>query len=293
MKSGEHPSSPTHPLIWGGFWPQSPAPPSPPHLLQLDVMEKNAILGDISSSQAASSSASPPRAKARCFRSVRRGPSEAVCEITCLERKFLQLAAGSCPSLGWLQRSHPFRIYLFLKKKSSPMGLGRGRGLVSGPYRRSPFSSASSEASRAEISVRSFPRLLPPVALSRCQPWERSWGSPETRGARSGQLFPGLGSPAPTPPAGICFWRCCARSSPRTGRPYLGFSPFLPPPFCLFIPFPGKIFPPRAGEIQWLSAASIVGPGMSWHAGLPVRKPDVAAGALRRTSPGPAGWDQR
>lgn len=235
----------------------------------------------------------PPRAKARCFRSVRRGPSEAVCEITCLERKFLQLAAGSCPSLGWLQRSHPFRIYLFKKKKSSPMGLGRGRGLVSGPYRRSPFSSASSEASRAEISVRSFPRLLPPVALSRCQPWERSWGSPETRGARSGQLFPGLGSPAPTPPAGICFWRCCARSSPRTGRPYLGFSPFLPPPFCLFIPFPGKIFPPRAGEIQWLSAASIVGPGMSWHAGLPVRKPDVAAGALRRTSPGPAGWDQR
>lgn len=234
----------------------------------------------------------PPRAKARCFRSVRRGPSEAVCEITCLERKFLQLAAGSCPSLGWLQRSHPFRIYLFFLKKSSPMGLGRGRGWC-----------------RVPIGVRPFPlhplRRRVPKSLSGAFPGSfPRWLCP---GASCGS-----GAGAPLRPAGHArgsFSLGCAHQLPHLqlgfafgdavpAAPLAPAAPTwvslpLPPPFCLFIPFPGKIFPPRAGEIQWLSAASIVGPGMSWHAGLPVRKPDVAAGALRRASPGPAGWDHR
>lgn len=55
------------------------------------------------------------------------------------------------------------------------------------------------------------------------------------------------------------------------------------------IPFPGKIFVSCAGEIQWLLAASITQTGMSWHAGLFVRKTDVSAATevLQRASPSP------
>lgn len=58
---------------------------------------------------------------------------------------------------------------------------------------------------------------------------------------------------------------------------------------CRLIPFPGKIFVSCAGEIQWLLAASITQTGMSWHAGLSVRKTDVSAATevLQRASPSP------
>lgn len=201
------------------------------------------------------------RAKARCFWSVRKSPSEAVCEITCLERKFLQFTAGSCPSLGWLQLSHPLAIYLFVFFfKSSLMGLGRGRGLVSGRYKRLPIFFASSEL-RGVTSVRSFPRLLPPAALSRCQPWDRRWGSPETLGARSGQLFPRLrtwlrftsSQPSWDLPLEM---HCSHYPSSQPSSPLapaaptwlaVGFSPSPPPPAFLF-PFLAKYFRPAQGK---------------------------------------------
>lgn len=62
---------------------------------------------------------------------------------------------------------------------------------------------------------------------------------------------------------------------------------------CPFVPFPGEIFSSCAGEIQWLSAASIIQTGMSWHAELSIRKTDVCAAAvvLQRASPGLAGQE--
>lgn len=62
---------------------------------------------------------------------------------------------------------------------------------------------------------------------------------------------------------------------------------------CPFVPFPGEIFSSCAGEIQWLSAASIIQTGMSWHAELSIRKTDVCAAAavLQRASPGFAGQE--
>lgn len=248
MKSGEHPSSPTHPLIWGGFWPQSPAPPSPPHLLQLDVMEKNAILGDISSSQAASSSASPPRAKARCFRSVRRGPSEAVCEITCLERKFLQLAAGSCPSLGWLQRSHPFRIYLFFLKKSSPMGLGRGRGWCRVPIGVRPFPlhplRRRVPKSLSGAFPGSFPRWLCPAA-------SRGSGAGAPRrpaGHARGSFSLGWAHQLPHLQLGFAFGDAAPAAPLAPAAPTWVSLPFSPPLFAFLFPFLAKYFLPAQGK---------------------------------------------
>lgn len=62
---------------------------------------------------------------------------------------------------------------------------------------------------------------------------------------------------------------------------------------CPFVPFPGEIFSSCAGEIQWLSAASIIQTGMSWHAELSIRKTDVCAAAavLQRASLGLAGQE--
>lgn len=96
-----------------------------------------------------------------------------------------------------------------------------------------------------------------------------------------------------------CVWRYGAHSSQR-GCPlisphlYLSHCVFFSlSSHCPFVPFPGEIFSSCAGEIQWLSAASIIQTGMSWHAELSIRKTDVCAAAavLQRASPGLAGQE--
>lgn len=56
-------------------------------------------------------------------------PAGAVCEITCLERKFLQLRAGCCPNLGCQQLSH---LFFFFSVQPGGFEEGQG-GLFSDP----------------------------------------------------------------------------------------------------------------------------------------------------------------
>lgn len=155
----------------------------------------------------------------------------------------------------------------------------------------------------------SFPRLLPWMLLLLPLLWDRRRGSQETGrspvGGRvtprildAGDLVLGL---AMIPGDRVDF-HCSllvpgmgcvcegAHGHPQIpGCLYLSHSGFLSlSPRCRLIPFPGKIFASCAGEIQWLLAASIRQTGMSWHAGLSVRKTDVSAATevLQRASPG-------
>lgn len=75
-------------------------------------------------------------------------PAGAVCEITCLERKFLQLRAGCYPNLGCQQLSHLFFFF-----QSSLVALRRVKeACFQIPASVCPFSlhPLTGEASRAE-----------------------------------------------------------------------------------------------------------------------------------------------
>lgn len=202
-------------------------------------------------------------------------------------RSWLLPQSGLAAALSSLQN------LFILKKKIQPDGSGEGQGgwcrvpIGVCPFPLHPLRRHVPKSLSGAFPG-SFPRRLCPGASR-----GSGAGAPlRPAGHARGSFSLGWAHQLPALQLGFAFGDAVPAAPLAPAAPTWVSLP-LPPPFCLFIPFPGKIFPPHAGEIQWLSAASIVGPGMSWHAGLPVRKPDVAVRALRRASPGPAGWDGR
>jgi len=103
------------------------------------------VLGENGTAQGLGTTSRGPdylRARANVSLECAEKPAGAVCEITCLERKFLQLRAGCCPDLGCQQLSHLFFFF-----QSSLVVLRRVREVFfSDPCKCLPVFSAPSDS---------------------------------------------------------------------------------------------------------------------------------------------------